>query len=92
MGCQKGSFPEPPPLSLSLCAVTEMDVSRISVLPANRLPVETYLASGQGGIDRALSMIRDALHREEKVFWVCSRIGEDEGGDMTLPVTSAMDR
>ena len=71
----------PIPRTLALTVYGDMEVSRITELPPNRLPVETS-ALPLSRLDEVVQAVTRAVASNARVYWVCPLIGESEVVDL----------
>ncbi len=71
----------PIPRTLLLTQWGEMEVSRLLEKPAGRQPIRTTIHS-LSTIDSVIDGIGRALHRHERVYWVCPMVSESELTDL----------
>ena len=72
----------PIPRTLALTAYGDMDMSRLTEKPAGRKPVTTR-AIPLTRLDEVIDAIERAAGRDERVFWVCPLVEENEDLDLT---------
>ncbi|NOT39146.1 MAG: ATP-dependent DNA helicase RecG [Alphaproteobacteria bacterium] len=72
----------PIPRTLALTAYGDMDMSRITEKPAGRKPIATR-AIPLTRLDEVIEGVERALSRDERVFWVCPLVEENEDLDLT---------
>ena len=71
----------PIPRTLALTVYGDMEVSRITALPANRQPVETR-AVALDRLDDVIQAVHRTIADEARVYWVCPLVGESEAIDL----------
>src|SRR5205814_1071246 len=71
----------PIPRSLTIAYYGEMEISRITEKPAERLPIET-LVSPIEDMDKILGGISRALVKVKKIYWICPLVEESEKSDL----------
>jgi ATP-dependent DNA helicase RecG len=71
----------PIPRTLLLTQWGEMDVSRLLEKPGGRQPIRTTIHS-LSTLDSVIDGIGRALHRHERVYWVCPMVSESELTDL----------
>ena len=71
----------PIPRTLALTVYGDMEVSRITELPANRQPVETR-ALALDRLDDVIEAVRRTIADEARVYWVCPLVSESEAIDL----------
>ena len=71
----------PIPRSLTIAHYGEMDISRITEKPAERLPIET-LVLPISKIDEIIESIKRAISKGEKIYWICPLVEESEKSDL----------
>ncbi len=71
----------PIPRTLLLTQWGEMEVSRLLEKPGGRQPIRTTIHS-LSTLDSVIDGIGRALHRHERVYWVCPMVSENELTDL----------
>ncbi len=71
----------PIPRTLLLTQWGEMEVSRLLEKPGGRQPIRTTIHS-LSTLDSVIEGIGRALHRHERVYWVCPMVSESELTDL----------
>ena len=71
----------PIPRTLLLTQWGEMEISRLTEKPVGRLPIRTTIHS-LSTLDDIIAGIGRALHRHERVYWVCPMVSESELTDL----------
>ncbi len=71
----------PIPRTLLLTQWGEMEVSRLTEKPGGRQPIRTTIHS-LSTLDGVIEGIGRALHRHERVYWVCPMVSESELTDL----------
>jgi ATP-dependent DNA helicase RecG len=72
----------PIPRTLALTAYGDMDMSRITEKPAGRKPITTR-AIPLTRLEEVIHGVERAIKRDERVFWVCPLVEENEELDLT---------
>ena len=72
----------PIPRTLALTAYGDMDMSRITEKPAGRKPITTR-AIPLTRLEEVIDGVERAIKRDERVFWVCPLVEENEDLDLT---------
>ena len=67
----------PIPRTMMLTVYGDMDVSRLTEKPSNRLPILTY-SKPEKKIDELVKIIKKNLLENNQVFWVCPLIKESQ--------------
>ncbi len=67
----------PIPRTMMLTIYGDMDVSRLTEKPKNRLPILTY-SKPEKKIDELIKIIKKNLTQNNQVFWVCPLINESQ--------------
>ena len=67
----------PIPRTMMLTFYGDMDVSRITEKPKNRLPILTY-SKPEKKINELIKVIEKSLSQNNQVFWVCPLINESQ--------------
>ncbi len=67
----------PIPRSLSLALYGDMDVTRITEKPKNRIKIKTSVLS-QAKVDEIILSLERVLNEEGKIYWVCPLVNENE--------------
>ena len=76
----------PIPRSLAMTRYGDLDVSRVSGMPAGRKPIITrWLPDGE---EEVRAFIRDRLEEKEQVFWIFPVIEESEKSDLEAAETA----
>ncbi len=67
----------PIPRTMMLTIYGDMDISRLTEKPKNRLPILTY-SKPEKKIDELIKIIKKNLLQKNQVFWVCPLINESQ--------------
>ncbi|QQS16497.1 MAG: ATP-dependent DNA helicase RecG [Neisseriales bacterium] len=67
----------PIPRTLAMSYFTDMDISSITELPPNRMPIRTQLIDTTRR-HQVIEFIRGACQKNEQIYWVCPLIEESE--------------
>ncbi len=67
----------PIPRTMMLTIYGDMDVSRLSEKPKNRLPILTY-SKPEKKIEELIKIIKKSLSQDNQVFWVCPLIKDSQ--------------
>ena len=68
----------PIPRTMIMALYGDIQVSRITQKPANRLPIETKVLSFEEKYDKLVEAIKRKVDANEKVYWVCPLVEESE--------------
>ncbi|PPR34655.1 MAG: ATP-dependent DNA helicase RecG [Alphaproteobacteria bacterium MarineAlpha6_Bin3] len=86
---EKGSNPHvlvmtatPIPRTLALTMYGNMNISKITELPANRTKIETRTISSNK-TNKIIEGLKSIIEKKENVFWICPLIEESEKLDLT---------
>lgn len=71
----------PIPRTMTIAFFGEMNISRITEKPKNRIPIET-LAMPISKLEQITESMNRALSKGEKIFWICPLVEESEKIDL----------
>ena len=72
----------PIPRTLALTMYGNMNISKITELPANRTKIETRTISSNK-TNKIIEELKSIIEKKENVFWICPLIEESEKLDLT---------
>ena len=68
----------PIPRTMIMTLYGDIQVSRISQKPSNRLPIETKILSFEEKYEQLVQAIKRKVDADEKIYWVCPLVEESE--------------
>jgi ATP-dependent DNA helicase RecG len=81
----------PIPRTLALTAYGDMDISQLREKPPGRVPIDTR-ALPLNRLAEVIAAVERKLNQNERVYWVCPQIGENESGDPVAAEAAAVAR